>query len=104
MKINGKDYNLGEITFKTMCELENMGINVSNMMEKPMNTILGFVTLATGSKEVAEAEINEHLINGGNFNSIVESIQEAMLDSGFMKAVQKGEGSPKATAKKSEKA
>ena len=59
MKINGKDYNLGEITFKTMCDLESMGINVSNMMDKPMNTILAFATIAIGDKQVAEREMNE---------------------------------------------
>ncbi len=104
MKINGKEYNLGEITFKTMCDLESMGINVSNMMDKPMNTILAFATIAIGSKEVAEKEMNEHLINGGDFNSIVSSIQEAMLASGFMKAVQKGKDKPKTPSKKTEKA
>lgn len=97
MKINGKDYNLGEITFKTMCDLESMGINVSNMMDKPMNTILAFATIAIGDKQVAE----EHLINGGDFNSIVQSIQEAMAESGFMKAVRADNTKPKTTAKKS---
>lgn len=101
MKINGKDYNLGEITFKTMCDLENMGINVSNMMDKPMNTILAFATIAIGDKQVAEREMNEHLINGGSFDSIVQSIQEAMNEAGFMKAVRGDNTKPKTTTKKS---
>ena len=101
MKINGKDYNLGEITFKTMCDLENMGINVSNMMDKPMNTILAFATIAIGDKQAAEREMNEHLINGGSFDSIVQSIQEAMNEAGFMTAVRGDNPKPKTTAKKS---
>ncbi|MEE1057561.1 MAG: hypothetical protein UH239_09995 [Acutalibacteraceae bacterium] len=101
MKINGKNYNLGEITFKTICDLENMGISVSNMMDKPMNTILAFATLATGDKQIAERELNEHFINGGDLNSIVQSFQEAMTESGFMKALLANKEESKAPAKKS---
>lgn len=88
MKINGKEYTLGEITFGTMCKLENMGINVSNMMDKPMNTVLAFATIAIGDKKLAEKEMNEHLMHGGKLDSIVEGIQEAMSKSGFMKAIR----------------
>lgn len=87
MKLNGKEYKIPEITFDTVCELEDAGISLTDIgkpKKKVMSIVRAFVKLATGfeNEQVSEL-IEEHLASGGSFDGIFEEINKAMAESRF---------------------
>ncbi len=87
MKINGKTYKMPELSFNTMCQLEDMGISLADFEKKPMAAIRGFLALAIGDTETAGRELEAHIISGGDFTEIVEEITKAVQESGFFRAL-----------------
>ena len=87
MKINGKDYKLPEFTFETMCELENYGMSLTSINEKPLSAIRAFAALAIGDKQKANIELEEHFKNGGDITEITEEIQKSLSESGFFRSL-----------------
>lgn len=87
MILNGKEYKIPEITFDTVCELEDAGISINDISKpkkKVMSIVRAFAKLATGleNEQVAEV-IEDHLANGGNFEGVFEEISKALADSRF---------------------
>ena len=87
MKINGKNYTLPELDFNAMCTLEDMGVSITSMDKKPMATIRGFIALAIGDSEKAGKELEEHIVNSGKLDDILNDITKAVNDSGFFRAL-----------------
>ena len=87
MKINGKDYKVPEFTFATMCDLENYGLSLTSINEKPLSAIRAFVALVIGNKEKADEELEQHLINGGDFEDIAKEMMNALSSSGFFRSI-----------------
>lgn len=104
MIINGKKYEMPELSFDAICELENMGVQLGDMENKPISTIRGFIALAMNcDAQKAGEELQEHLLNGGNINEVLKEVQKAVEKSGFFLALAKVEkaeaaASPKANA------
>ena len=48
MKINGTEYTMPELNFNTMCKLEDMGVSLTEMDQKVLTTVRGFLALAMG--------------------------------------------------------
>ena len=46
MKINGTEYTMPELNFNTMCKLEDMGVSLTEMDQKVLTTVRGFLALA----------------------------------------------------------
>lgn len=86
MKLNGNEYTIPEINFKTMCALEDYGVDISSLLDKPLRTILAFATLAIGDEDKAAHEIETHIANGGNFEDMGQEIRAAIENSGFFKS------------------
>lgn len=87
MTINGKNYKLPEFSFETICELEDYGVSLTNLTDKPMKTVRAFAALAIGDAKVASKEIEEHIKNGGNLAEFVEEIQRSISESGFFQSL-----------------
>ncbi len=87
MIINGKTYKLPEFSFETICDLEDYGVSLTNLTEKPMKTVRAFAALAIGDTRTAAREIEEHIKNGGNLNDFIEEIQKSISDSGFFQSL-----------------
>lgn len=89
MIINGKEYVIPELSFNTICKLEEMGVSLSEIKNKPMAFIRGFLALTVGTPEKAGQEIEQHLENGGDLKEITEEIVRAVNESGFFQAMSK---------------
>lgn len=85
--INGNRYNIPEINFDAVCELEEAGVNIlgadkSNMklatMARGLTAWIMGVDVQTASKE-----LEAHIANGGNIVDIITRTTEAMQKSGF---------------------
>lgn len=102
--INGKEYESREITFNFMCLLEDRGITLDDIENKPLKFAREYLAYCGRmDSEVAGKEIENHVIAGGNFNVLYDVINEAMAESGFFRAMgEEEETAPKkkTTAKK----
>ena len=84
--INGKEYEIPEFTFDTVCELEENGVDLlsGGNDRKLATTVRGLVAWVTGyDTRSASREIQEHIENGGNIVDILNAISEEMSKSGF---------------------
>ena len=98
--INGRQYEIPEITFDAICELEESGVYLLNMDRKNpkiATMIRGLVAWITRlDPEDASKEIQAHIENGGNIMDILTGVTSALNSSGFFKrnGKQKVEGFP----------
>lgn len=91
MVINGNEYKLPEITFDTICKLEDLGVSIFSISTKLMSTVRGFTALAMGADlNKASREVELHLENGGELGPIMKEITAAVDASGFFQAMMHG--------------
>ena len=85
--INGKEYELPQINFKAIVELEKLGVDFAEMRE--FGTILA-VTAYTikGTTDKASEEIESHIENGGKIDDFVPLIK-VVTDSSFFQNLAK---------------
>ena len=94
--INGKEYDVPEMTFDAVCELEEYGVNLmaGSKNLKIATTVRGLVAWITGlDLEDASAEIQAHITNGGNIMDVLNATTAAMEKSGFLSG-QRGAKTP----------
>lgn len=89
-KLNGKEYNAKAFDFNTVCDLEDFGFSMSDIEGKPMSMVRAYLALCLG-KSVQEAgnEMEMHIVNGGNFDTIMDVITKEMNESGFFRNLNK---------------
>jgi hypothetical protein len=88
--INGKLYQAREITFNTICELEDAGVSLTEIEQKPISTVRSYFAICLGgNKEYAGQEIEKHIINGGSLDEIMTAFREELADSDFFQALTK---------------
>lgn len=89
MILNGKEIKIKEFTFNTMIDLEDHGVSLNTLAEAPLKFVRAVIALNLGiTSEAAGMEINNHMMNGGGLEELVESISDSIVKSGFMKALQ----------------
>lgn len=90
--INGKSYVASEITFNSICELEDAGISLSDIEKKPISTVRAYLAVC-GNIDNATAgnEIQAHLISGGSLDEIMAVFRDELSDSDFFQALNKTE-------------
>ena len=85
--INGKEYEIPELDFNTVVELEENGVSLLSMSEenpKIATMLRAFVAWVMGtSAKKAGQEIQAHLMNGGTLVDLVSALTEALEESGF---------------------
>ena len=103
-KINDKEYTAKPFTFNFLCDLEEEGLSLSDIQEKPLSVIRGYFALCYGGKkEEVGLEIEQHIINGGNFDELTEALSDAIEQSDFFRSLSKREESNPAPGKKTPK-
>jgi hypothetical protein len=86
--INGKRYQAKPFDFNTVCSLEESGVSLTEMAKKPMSMARAYFALCSGGDaEKAGAEIQAHVVSGGNLNEIYTIMGEEMNDSDFFRAL-----------------
>ena len=87
VEINGQSYIIPEINFEQICRLEENGVYLLNMSRKDRNVasmLRGIVSwIMNVEPEVASAEIQAHMMNGGKIDEIIIAVREALDESGF---------------------
>lgn len=88
--VNGKEYRAKEFDFNLMCDLEDMGVSLTEAGTKPMSMVRAYFGICTGKgKEFAGKEMEQHLINGGSFDDVVNAMNEEMEKSDFFRSLNK---------------
>mgnify|MGYP003291630408 CR=1 FL=1 len=91
-KVNDKDYIAKPFDFNMICDLEDMGLSLAEVAEKPMSTVRAYFALCTGKgKEYAGLEMGEHIIKGGSFDAVIEAMNKEMEKSDFFRNLTKAE-------------
>ena len=86
--VNGKSYPVVEMDFNFMCELEDHGITIDNIADKPMKILREYLAIAAGNTSAwAGKEIEAHVVSGGDLTALYDVLNEAMESSGFFRAM-----------------
>ena len=87
--INSKDYNIDKvIDFNGICELEDLGLDLSNLKKTKMSSIRALLAYVGGmDTDTAGAEIMEHLKKGGSFEDFTPLIN-SLVESDFFQATR----------------
>lgn len=103
-KVNGKEYSAKAFDFNLVCDLEDMGISLQEAKGKPMSMVRAYFALCAGKgKEYAGKEMEQHLINGGTFDELMNAMTEEMEKSDFFRNLAKTEETEVAEGTKKEK-
>lgn len=90
--INGVSYNAKPFTFNVVCDLEDMGVSLQDMQNKPMSVVRAYFAVCCGKgQDFAGEQIEAHVINGGDFADVIEAMSEEMDKSDFFRALQNRE-------------
>lgn len=90
--INEKQYKAIPFDFNLACDLAEIGIPMQLMVSQPMVAVRGyFACVLGGNKELAGEELGKHIVKGGDFNEVLEIINEEMEKSDFFQALAKTE-------------
>lgn len=102
MKINNKSYKAVPFSFNTVCQLEELGLQIADIDTKSISVIRAWLAICMGiTPEEAGKEIEAHCINGGSFNEIVEEFEKTVENSGFFQALSRAtEETPQEEPKK----
>ena len=87
--INSKDYNIDKvIDFNGICELEELGLSLSDLKKTKMTSIRALLAYVGGmDTDTAGAEIMEHLKKGGSFDDFTPLI-DSLVESDFFQATR----------------
>lgn len=87
MTINGKEYNRPTLNFANMTKLENWGISLDKMADRPLGFLSAFVALALdGTQEDGAQAIDEHIKGGGTLDDLTAELNKSIEESNFFKA------------------
>ena len=87
--LNNKLYRAKEFDFNFLCDLEEQGISLDDIDKKPMSLIRTYLAFCGNlTKEQAGKEVENHVINGNDFNDIIKMISDGMEESGFFRALR----------------
>jgi len=87
--VNGVTYTAKEFSYNVICDLEDMGVSLSDFGTKPMSMVRAYFSICAGKDiEFVGKEIESHIIAGGNLEEIIQVISESMESSGFFQALQ----------------
>ena len=90
VKINGNNYPVLPMDVNMLCDLEDMGISMSEMQTKAFSFIRAIVSIWMGvDTKKAGREIELHLINGGTLEDIMDAVKDAMESSDFFRHLTK---------------
>lgn len=84
MKINGVEYKNVPITFNVLCQLESLGVSITDMESHLMSAARAYASICMKKSVDAVGEIIEqHVINGGSVKDIIAPFAEEVEKSDF---------------------
>lgn len=87
--VNGQKYNAKPFSYNTVCDLEEMGVSIDKIKDKPMGVVRAYFALCADiDLETAGNEVEKHLANGGSIDEIANSMTEMVNESGFFRSLQ----------------
>lgn len=87
MKINGREYEAPKMNFATLCKLEESGVAIDDIGNRPLTLLCAFVALAMGSAiSNAQDELDAHMAAGGSLDEISSALDQAVRESGFFRS------------------
>lgn len=88
--VNGKKYTAKAFDFNTICELEDMGVALQDAQKKPMSVARAYFAVCAGlDADDAGKELEQHIIGGGKFDEIINTMTKEMEKSDFFQALGK---------------
>lgn len=88
--INSKDYELKELDFNGICELEDLGFSLRDFKKSRMSGMRALLAYCGDiDEETAGEEIMQHLKNGGSLNDLAPLFE--MLNAFFQSTRQQSE-------------
>lgn len=91
-ELNGKEIKAKEFDYNLMCDMEEMGFNIDEFGNKPMNSLRGYIALCKNcSLEKAGQEINAHVVNGGSLEDILDVMMNKLTNADFFRGQQTDE-------------
>lgn len=89
-KFNGETVTPRALTFNDICQLEEMGVDISEIGSHTMSFMRAFLALWI-NKSLKEAGdmIEEHVAKGGEISVLMDAITVAMNESGFFNSAGK---------------
>ena len=87
--LNGLTVSAREFNFNALCDLDNYGISIQDVGDKPMAFVRAYIALCMNtSLEEAGQNVNDHIVNGGTLDDIFAAINKELENSGFFHALQ----------------
>jgi hypothetical protein len=87
--VNGKTYSAKAFDFNLISDLEDYGVSLEKMQDKPMSMVRAYFSMCAGKgKEYAGNEIEQHIISGGKLDDIVNAMSKEMENSDFFRAIK----------------
>lgn len=86
--LNGKEYKSKPFDYNLICELEELGLPLQQLSERPMSMVRAYVSICAGKgKSYAGKEIESHIINGGTLDELNDIISKEIERSDFFQAM-----------------
>lgn len=88
--INNKEYKSKDFDFNLICDMEDMGVSLEQIKDKPISAIRAYFSLCAGiNRNAAGKEIEAHMISGGKLDDATNIMFEEMEKSDFFRALNK---------------
>lgn len=98
--LNGTLVPAKRFDFNMLCNLEDLGVSISEADKKPMALVRAYVAICLGSNlDYAGQQMEQHLIGGGSFEDIMDVMSKEMESSDFFRNINQ----PKTVTKKASK-
>ena len=89
VQINGKKYQSAEMNFNNVCRMEEMDAPITYGAKVSFSMMRAYLALCMNtSKENAGEELEKHIVNGGNMDSLSDALAEAIETSDFFRKLQ----------------
>lgn len=90
--VNHKRYTARAFDFNMMCDLEDEGYTLQDMVKKPLSmTRAYFAICAELEKEEAGKELEAHMVEGGTLEAVSKAMSKEMAESDFFQSLKKTE-------------
>lgn len=87
--LNGNSVVAKKFDFNALCELDNYGVSIQDMTNKPFAFIRAYIAYSMGlSLDDAGNEVEKHIENGGKLDEMFRIINKELEESGFFRALQ----------------
>lgn len=96
--VNGKEYKSKMFDFNLVCDMEDLGVSIEQIRNKPISAIRAYFSLCANlNKDAAGKEIESHIISGKKLDDVMNIMFEEMENSDFFRVLNKAAETEAAT-------